>query len=102
MKNNDNFLADFFALAAIALKEKTEKPQSEKDTTEKQCKCTENHCKNQQDFNKELLEEISKCQKEICAIRENISMELYEVNAYISCIKDKLCVEIEKSRTEND
>ena len=66
MKNNDNFLADFFALAAIAFSEKSqaEKDTTEKSCTEKQCKCTGNHCKNQQDFNKKLFdirEDIAKC-----------------------------------------
>lgn len=71
MKNNDNLLADFFAfpamvgiMAAFSEMEKTEKPQAEKDTTEKQCKCTGNNCKNQQDFNKKLFdirEDIAKC-----------------------------------------
>lgn len=88
MKNNDNFLADFFALAAIAFteKEKAEKSQAEKDTTEKQCKCTENHCKNQQDFHKELFDEIEKIR--IYLAKEMTS--LGEVDKFLCNIEKKL------------
>ncbi|MDE6796878.1 MAG: hypothetical protein K2J36_02540, partial [Ruminococcus sp.] len=74
MKNIDNFLVYFIVLSAIAFteKEKAEKSQTEKDTTEKQCKCTGNHCKNQQDFPKEILSDITECQKLLVDIKQKL------------------------------
>ncbi len=71
MKNNEHLFADFIALAVIAgiansfsKKEESDKPNAEKDTAEKQCKCG-NNCKNTTpDFCKEdLLKNIDESLK---------------------------------------
>ena len=78
MKNND-LLSDFFAFSVLTLStnEKAEKSQEEKDTAEKsnfekQCKCTGNNCKNQQDFPKEILSDITECQKLLVDIKQKL------------------------------
>lgn len=78
MKNNDNLFDIFAFLAMVGIVmtfseiEKFDKSQSEKDTTEKQCKCTGNHCKNQQDFPKEILSDITECQKLLVDIKQKL------------------------------
>lgn len=96
MNNNYNLFTDFVALAVMAGIEKsqTEKDTAEKSNSEKKCECK---CKNQQDFNNELLEEV-------CRFRGNLINKYQSINEYTSflCyIENKLRAEIEKADTEN-
>ena len=106
MANNDNFLADFFAFAAIALKEKTEKPQTEKDTnekscTEKQCQCAKKHFTQTPEISgliRKIKHDIFKCQnvvmfnissnesskKNILYLLDTITEDLMKLDARIS------------------
>ena len=81
MKNNENLFADFVALAAIAritkaFSEKEQNDRAKKSNAEKPCECK---CKNQQNFNKEILGKVRECKETMCLKTLDRDIKIYQV-----------------------
>lgn len=81
MKNNENLFANFVALAAIAVitkafSEKEQNDRAKKSNAEKPCECK---CKNQQNFNKEMLGKVRECKETMCLKTLDRDIKIYQV-----------------------